>query len=38
VQEQYFETLKLENKAIENLIEKTYQNLLIEISENITTS
>ena len=35
VQDQYSETLKLENKAIENMIDKTYQNLLIIISENI---
>ena len=35
VQDQYSETIKLENRAIENLINKTYQNLLIKLSENI---
>ena len=35
VQDQYSETIKLENKAIENLINKTYQDLLIKLSENI---
>ena len=35
VQEQYSETLKLENKTIENLINKIYQNLLIKLSESI---
>ena len=37
VQDQYSETIKLENKAIENLINKTYQELLIKLSENILT-
>ena len=37
VQDQYSETVKLENKSVENLIEKTYQELLIRISENITS-
>ena len=35
VQDQYSESIKLENRAIENLINKTYQNLLIKLSENI---
>ena len=35
VQDQFFETIKLENQTIENLIEKTYQNLLIKLSENL---
>ena len=35
VQDQYSETKKLENRAIENLINKTYQDLLIKLSENI---
>ena len=35
VQNQYSETIKLENKTIENLINKTYQNLLIKLSESI---
>ena len=35
VQDQYSETMKLENRAIENLINRTYQDLLIKLSENI---
>ena len=35
VQDQHSETLKLENKSLENLINKTYQDLLIKLSENI---
>ena len=35
VQNQYSETIKLENKAVENLINKIYQNLLIRLSESI---
>ena len=37
VQDQYSETIKLENKSIENLLNKTYQNLLIKMSEIILT-
>ena len=37
VQDQHSETLKLENRAIENLITETYENFLIQMSENITT-
>ena len=37
VQDQYSETIKLENKVIENLINITYQELLINLSENILT-
>ena len=37
VQDQYSETIKLENEVIENLINKTYQELLIKLSENIST-
>ena len=37
VQNEYSETVKLENKTIENLVNKTYQDLLIKLSENITT-
>ena len=37
VQEQHFETVNLENKATEDLIEKTYQDCLIKISEIIGT-
>ena len=35
VQDQYSETIKLENKTIENLINKIYQNLLIKLSQSI---
>ena len=35
VQDQYSETIKLENKSIENLIDKTYKELLIKLSEII---
>ena len=35
VQAQYSETIKLENKSIENLIDKTYKELLIKLSESI---
>ena len=37
VQDQYSETIKLENLVIENLINRTYQELLIKLSENILT-
>ena len=37
VQDQYSETIKLENKTIEDLINKIYQNLLIKLSESILT-
>ena len=32
VQDQYSETLKLENKALENLLNKTFQDLIIQMS------
>ena len=35
VQDQYSETIKLEKKSIENLINKIYQNLLIKMSDNM---
>ena len=35
VQDQYSETIKLENKTTENLINQTYQELLIKLTENI---
>ena len=35
VQNQYSETLKLENQILEDLIDKTYQDLLINLSKNI---
>ena len=37
VQEQYSETMKLENKSIENLLDKTYQDILLQLSRNIIT-
>ena len=37
VQDQHSESLKLENKIIENLVDTTYQNTLIKISESFTT-
>ena len=35
VQDQHSDTVKLENKAIETMINKTYQELLITLSQNI---
>ena len=35
VQDQHSDTLKLENKSIDNLVNKTYQDLLIKLSEKI---
>ena len=35
VQDQYSETIQLENKSTENLINQTYQELLIKLSESI---
>ena len=35
VQDQHSETIKLENLNIQNLINKTYQNIIIKISENL---
>ena len=35
VQDQYSETLKLEKQVEENLINKTYEELLIKLSQNI---
>ena len=37
VQDKYSETKKIENKSIENLISKMYQDLLIKMSEIILT-
>ena len=37
VQDQYSDTIKLENKSIKNLMNKIYQELLIKLSHNITT-
>jgi len=36
VQDQHFETIQLENKTIKNLLKKTYQDLTIKMSENIS--
>ena len=33
MQDKYFDSIKLENKSIENLINKTHQELLIKLSE-----
>ena len=35
VQDQHSETMKLENRTIENLLSKTYQDLLIDLSDNM---
>jgi len=35
VQDQHSETIKLENINIQNLINKTHQNIIIKISENL---
>ena len=37
VQDQYSETVKLENKSTDNLINNIYQELLIKLSQNILT-
>jgi len=37
VQDQYSETIKLENRSIENLISKIYEELLVRLSENISS-
>ena len=34
-QDQYSETIKLETKSIENLLNRTYEELLVKLSENI---
>ena len=35
VQNQYSDTVKLENTSIENLIDKTHQELLVKLSQNL---
>ena len=35
VQDQHSETIRLQNRSIENLINETYQDLLVKLSENI---
>ena len=37
IQEQYSDTVKLENRATNDLLKKVYQNLLIKLSEKIKT-
>ena len=37
VQEEQSETIKLENRSLENLVNSTYQKLLIRLTENIIT-
>ena len=37
VQDQYSDTIKLENKTLDNLIDKTYQELLTKLTQNIIT-
>ena len=37
VQDQHSETIRLENKSTENLINQTYQELLIKLSESIVS-
>ena len=35
MQDQYSDSIKLENKSMKDLIEKTYQEIIVRISENI---
>ena len=35
MQDQYSDSVKLENKSVNDLIEKTYQEIIVRISENI---
>ena len=35
VQDQYSDTIKLENKTTEDLLSKTYQDLLLKLSDNL---
>ena len=37
VQNKYSDTVNLENKSIENLLNKTYQELVIKLAQNIIT-
>ena len=37
IQNQYSDTLKLEERSINQLLDNTYQQILIKLSENITT-
>ena len=35
IQEQYSDTIKLENKSVKDIIDQIYQNILIDLSKNI---
>ena len=35
IQEQYSDTIKLENKSVQDIIDQIYQNILIDLSNNI---
>ena len=37
VQDKYSDTVDLENRSIENLLDKTYQELIIRLAQNIIT-
>ena len=37
IQNQYSDTIKLEERSIDQLVDKTYQQILIKLSENIIT-
>ena len=37
IQDQYYDTIKLENQTIENLLNKTLQEILIDLSRNISS-
>ena len=37
IQNQYSDTLKLEERSINQLVDKTYQQILIKLSENVIT-
>ena len=37
-QAQYYDTINLENKTIESLVDKTYQELLLKLSEYIKST
>ena len=37
IQDQYSDTIKLENQTIENLLNKTLQEILIDLSKNISS-
>ena len=37
IQDQYSDTIKLENQTIENLLNKTLQEILIDLSRNISS-